>query len=213
MELLAEDVPDGCRILVHGVQAHAAHPGDGCNAVTALLEIIGALPLNDEAAQCVRALSACLPHGDWRGERCGIAQSDELSGELTISHDIFELDATHLSLRSDARVPLCADDANCREVYERTLGAAGFNVSGEMEPGHHTSADGEFVRALLECYEHYTGLRGECIATAAAPMCTTSPAAWPSARPCRASTPACTAQTSVYASPTRLPPARYSRWP
>lgn len=165
VELLAEDVPDGCRILVRGVQAHAAHPGDGCNAVTALLEIIGALPLNDEAAQCVRALSACLPHGDWRGERCGIAQSDELSGELTISHDIFELDATHLSLRSDARVPLCADDANCREVYERTLGAAGFDVSGEMEPGHHTSADGEFVRALLECYEHYTGLRGECIAT------------------------------------------------
>lgn len=165
VELFAEDVPGGCKIRVAGHQAHAAHPEDGNNAVTALLEVLSSLPLNGEAAESVRALNALLPHGDWRGESSGIAQSDELSGELTISHNIFELDETHLSLVSDARVPLCANDANCREVFERALGGAGFTVTGEMEPGHHTPADGDFVRSLLECYERYTGLPGECVST------------------------------------------------
>ena len=165
VELLAEDLPGGCRILVRGRQAHAASPWDGCNAVTALLEVLAALPLGGAAWESVRALARVLPHGDWRGKAAGIAQADGLSGELTISADIFELGGCSLRLDCDARVPLCADEANCRAVFERALGGAGFAVSGDMEPGHHTSAEGTFVRTLLASYERFTGLAGECRST------------------------------------------------
>ena len=165
VEFMAEDASGGCKILVRGVQAHAAHPGDGVNAVTALFEVIGALPLRGTAYEAVRGLARCFPHGDWRGVACGIAQSDGLSGELTNSPNIFELGEDGLSLTCDARVPLCASEANCRAPFERTLSGAGFGVSGEMAPGHHTPAGSVFVQSLLSSYERYTGEKGKCLST------------------------------------------------
>lgn len=165
VELFAEDVPGGCVLTVRGHQAHAAYPGEGNNAVTALWAVLSALPLEGAAAESVRELHRLLPHGDWRGEACGIAQGDSLSGELTASADIFTLSGGELRLECDCRVPLCADDGNCRRVFESRFSRAGFEVSGEMSPGHYTPGDGEFVKTLLACYERYTGLKGECVAT------------------------------------------------
>ena len=165
VELIASDTPAGCEILVRGKQTHAAYPQSGINAVTALLAVISELPLAGAAFEAVKELSRLFPHGDWLGEGCGIAQSDEISGELTISADIFELDETGLKLECDSRVPICADEANCREALERRGREAGFEVTGGMIAAHHTPGDGEFVQSLLKCYEHYTGLKGECVST------------------------------------------------
>lgn len=165
VELLASDVPGGCEILVRGKQTHAAYPQSGVNGITALLAVVGALPLSGAAWEAVRELGRLFPHGDWAGKACGIAQSDELSGELTISANLFTLDATGLKLECDSRVPVCANDANCREVLERAARSAGFEITGEMAGAHHTPGDGEFVQSLLQSYEHYTGLKGECIST------------------------------------------------
>lgn len=165
VELIASDTPAGCEILVRGKQTHAAYPQSGINAVTALLAVISELPLAGAAFEAVKELSRLFPHGDWLGEGCGIAQSDEISGELTISADIFELDETGLKLECDSRVPICADEANCREALERRAREAGFEVTGGMIAAHHTPGDGEFVQSLLKCYEHYTGLKGECVST------------------------------------------------
>ena len=165
VELIASDTPAGCEILVRGKQTHAAYPQSGINAVTALLAVISELPLAGAAFEAAKELSRLFPHGDWLGEGCGIAQSDEISGELTISADIFELDETGLKLECDSRVPICADEANCREALERRAREAGFEVTGGMIAAHHTPGDGEFVQSLLKCYEHYTGLKGECVST------------------------------------------------
>ena len=165
VELIASDTPAGCEILVRGKQTHAAYPQSGINAVTALLAVISELPLAGAAFEAAKELSRLFPHGDWLGEGCGIAQSDEISGELTISADIFELDETGLKLECDSRIPICADEANCREALERRAREAGFEVTGGMIAAHHTPGDGEFVQSLLKCYEHYTGLKGECVST------------------------------------------------
>ena len=164
--LSACDMKGGAELSVHGRQAHAASPWEGVNGITALLEVLSSLPLADcESTRAVRALAAAFPHGDWRGEACGIAQKDGLSGELTLSFDLLSLGACGLEARLDGRVPICADEGNCRAPFEAKLGGLGFTVEGGMAPAHHTPAEGEFVSTLLGCYEAYTGRKGECLAT------------------------------------------------
>lgn len=164
--LSACDMKGGAELSVHGRQAHAASPWEGVNGITALLEVLSNLPLADcESTRAVRALAAAFPHGDWRGEACGIAQKDGLSGELTLSFDLLSLGACGLEARLDGRVPICADEGNCRAPFEAKLGGLGFTVEGGMAPAHHTPAEGEFVSTLLACYEAYTGRKGECLAT------------------------------------------------
>lgn len=164
--LSARDVEGGAELTVHGHQAHAAMPWEGVNGNTALLGVLAALPLADcRSTEAVRSLAGALPHGDWRGETCGIAQKDELSGELTISLNLLSFDGELLEASLDGRVPICADDDNCRRTFEARLGALGFEVAGEMHSAHHTPAEGEFVSTLLDCYETYSGRKGECRST------------------------------------------------
>lgn len=154
------------RIAAKGVGSHAAFPQGGVNAITGLLTLIDRLPLAPGGArEAVRDLLALLPHGDWQGRALGIAQADEVSEELTLSFTLLEITSTGLEGRFDARVPICADRANCAAVAEAAFRARGFTLEGEMSPAHHTPADSPFVRTLLECYETYTGLAGECLCT------------------------------------------------
>jgi len=159
-------VPGGIEIGTHGKQAHAAAPWDGNNGITALLDILSALPLADCAStRAVKSLHALLPHGDWRGRALGIAQQDEVSGELTVAFSLLSLKDTGVEGRFDSRFPLCADAENCRDIVEKRFTENGFAVAGSMGTPHHTPADGEFVRTLLRCYESYTGKEGKCLST------------------------------------------------
>ena len=155
----------GLRILCHGTGAHASTPAEGCNAITALLALLAALPLADtESTAALRALHALFPHGDTEGRALGVAQADEISGPLTLAFSLLEAGPTGLSGQFDSRVPICADEANCRKIAEAAFARAGFAAQGEMEAPHHTPADGPFIQTLLSCYERYTGNKGECLA-------------------------------------------------
>ncbi len=164
--LSACDVKGGAELSVHGRQAHAATPWEGVNGNTALLSILASLPLADcDSTRAVRDLAARLPHGDWLGQACGIAQKDELSGELTFSLDLISLCGTGLEAQLDGRVPICANEENCKKPFETALSSLGFEVEGDMQSAHHTPAEGEFVSTLLACYESVTGRKGECLHT------------------------------------------------
>ncbi len=167
VDLLAEPVEGGVRLTVHGTQGHAASPWEANNALTALLSILSALPLAEDAPvnAAVRALSELFPHGSWGGQGLGIAQSDELCGELTASLDVVELGGSGFHGWLDCRVPTCATEANCRLPAVRALAESGIAAEGAMSRPHHTPGEGDFVRTLLRCYETYTGLRGECLST------------------------------------------------
>lgn len=162
--LKASDIPGGVLISVHGRQAHAAAPWNGVNGITALLEALAGLPLADCAStRAVRSLSALLPHRDFLGKALGIAQSDEISGELTLSFTLLAINETGLSGQFDSRVPICANAENCSRVAEERFAGAGFAIADNaMAKAHHTPADGEFVQTLLRCYETYSGRKGEC---------------------------------------------------
>ncbi|HPE15365.1 MAG TPA: Sapep family Mn(2+)-dependent dipeptidase [Oscillospiraceae bacterium] len=156
--------------LVHiackGKAGHAASPEDACNALTALLHLVVSLPLADcSQTRAMKALYRLLPHGDSAGRALGIAQRDELSGALTLAFSLLTVTESDLTGRFDARVPICATYENCAKVAEKAFGKAGFGITGSMAAPHHTPAESPFVRTLLQIYEDYTGLKGECLST------------------------------------------------
>lgn len=155
----------GCvEISVSGQDAHASTPELGNNGITALIAILCALPLADcESTKAIKSLDKLMPHGDTAGKALGIAMEDEISGALTLAFSLLTLNDTGMEGRFDSRVPICANEDNCRIAAEKSFAEEGFEVEGSMLPPHHTSADTPFVQTLLKRYEQFTGLKGECL--------------------------------------------------
>ena len=156
---------DDLHILCKGKGAHASTPEEGVNAITGLIHLLCALPLAKVGSTAaLHALNALFPHGDSAGKALGIAQADEMSGPLTLAFSLLELNDTGLSGQFDSRVPVCADEDNCKAVAEAAFAKFGFAAEGGMQAPHYTPADTPLVTTLLKCYEQYSGRKGECLA-------------------------------------------------
>ncbi|MEG1999843.1 MAG: Sapep family Mn(2+)-dependent dipeptidase [Evtepia sp.] len=154
---------DSVQINCSGQNAHASTPECGNNALTALLALLAKLPLADcDRSQSIRAIHALFPHGDHHGHAAGIAQSDEISGHLTLALTMLYLNDQGLSGRFDCRTPLCATTETCVTPLLTAFNRHGFSVNGILDPAHHTPSDSPFVQTLLRVYEQYTGLPGTC---------------------------------------------------
>ena len=161
----AEQTETGVAIRAAGVQAHAAHPQGGRNAITAMLELLSSLPLaQDAAADAVRALHRLFPYGDNGGSALGIAMEDAVSGPTTLVLSMLNLDETGFTGCFDCRASLCATRENTQAQVERLFAAKGWECSGDLAPGHAVDENSGFIRTLLESYEAYTGRQGRCLA-------------------------------------------------
>ena len=152
----------GCHIHCAGKNAHAASPDDGVNAIAALLEVLGRLPLADcGSTQAVQALHGLFPYGDNRGKALGIAQADAESGELTLNLALITLTDTGFTAKFDVRFPLCANEKNCKGACEASFARHGISVTADpdMTTVHCVPADSELVQTLLGCYSAYTGVK------------------------------------------------------
>ncbi len=156
---------DDLHILCKGKGAHASTPEEGVNAITGLIHLLCALPLAKAGSTAaLHALNALFPHGDSAGKALGIAQADQMSGPLTLAFSLLELNDTGLSGQFDSRVPVCANEDNCKAVAEAAFAKFGFAAEGGMQAPHYTPADTPLVTTLLKCYEQYSGRKGECLA-------------------------------------------------
>lgn len=154
------------RITAAGKGGHAASPQRANNALTALLSLLAALPIAEsDSFSAIQQLSRLFPHGDYLGQALGIDQSDEISGPLTLSFNIFEQTLEGFRGRFDSRTPLCATRENCMDVVDSRFAALGIQVENKIIPPHHTPCDSPFVQTLLAAYEQYTGLNGFCEST------------------------------------------------
>jgi succinyl-diaminopimelate desuccinylase len=115
----------------------------------------------------LKALQSIFPHGDYYGQAAGVAMEDEVSGKLTICLNIVEYSPTALRGLFNSRCPLIANDENMRQVLIRKSAQNGlaFDESAQMRTGHHVPGDSVFVKTLLDCYETYSGRKGECLST------------------------------------------------
>ena len=153
-------------IEAEGSSAHASTPEKGRNALTALLELIAAMPLPDCAqTRAVRALSELYPYGETDGKSCSVDCCDEVSGGLTLVLSMLELSQNGFTAKNDIRFPVSANGSKIAEKMTDTLSAHGFSAEVLMldEP-HHTDGNSPFVQTLLRVYENVTGNRGECLA-------------------------------------------------
>ena len=148
-----------------GESAHASTPKEGNNALTGLLVYVTRLPLADcQQMTMVNHLLELIPHGDTEGKALGIAMSDELSGELTLAFSLLEVTQSGLNGTFDSRCPICATTENVLEVVRKNMADKGFTLHNDsMRPPHHVDGNSEFVKTLLNAYESYTGLKGECV--------------------------------------------------
>ena len=153
-------------IMCKGVGGHAASPEAANNALTALMDLIGRLPLAEsEAHSRLKAVAALFPHGDWDGKTLGIDMEDEVSGRLTISFTIFHYSTTALKAEADCRSPICATKENLVDQTTKAAAALGLTNEGQhLRAPHYVPGDSHFVQTLLSCYEDWTGNKGECIA-------------------------------------------------
>ena len=144
-----------------GTGAHAAHPSDGNNAITASLYLLSTMFLApSKQFNLVCGLSELLPHGDYLGKGLGIAMEDEISGELTMSPDIIHITPTSIRCEFDSRCPICATEQNVK--YAAMVSCAGKGLSlknNPLRPPHHVPADSPFIQTLLAAYEKYTGIK------------------------------------------------------
>lgn len=155
-----EHVPAGLEITAQGQQGHASTPERANNALTALLELLCVLPLDQTLlVEQLNMLHNTFPHGDWKGEAAGVAVSDQASGNLTISLNLLQFDGQVLSFEWDSRVPVCAQPEKL-DVLPATLAEKGFDMWKEHTEPHCVPEDTPFVQTLLKCYETYTGLPG-----------------------------------------------------
>ena len=156
---------DYLRVDVKGVGAHAAGPQAGVNAVTALLKLIAALPLAESQGFArLKAVEALFPHGDFLGKTAGVAMKDDLSGETTLSFDIFHYTTTGLKGEFDCRACILANDGNLRDVIRDRLAQGGITLAPcSVFAAHHVPAESPFIQTLLSCYEKFTGKKGHCV--------------------------------------------------
>ena len=154
------------RIMASGKSNHVCRPWNGCNAQTALLSLLAALPLADiPSSEAIRALNECFPHGDHYGEAIfPEKREDELTGPLSVSFSVLSLTEEGFTAQCDCRCPLCCTQENTAEPMLAKLRQSGFTLCGmeKLTPGHHTPADSPLCTALNRVYEEYTGLPGAC---------------------------------------------------
>lgn len=153
-------------IKAKGAGAHASTPENGNNALTGMLQLLTSMPfVSSEGFKKLCAVSKLFPHGDFKGEACGVKMRDDLSGELTITLNIFKYTTSELSGIFDCRAPLCATNENVRDVLRDNMAKDNIILSSDdMFPAHHVDENSEFIQTLLKCYEEYSGQKGECIA-------------------------------------------------
>lgn len=165
LRLEASSEAGGVRLTVAGRPAHASTPDKGCNALTGLLRLLCALPLDPcPGRDRLRALARLFPHGETDGGSAGVRCRDDESGALTLSLDVLDVTETGLHAELDCRFPLCAERDALGGALVAACAAGGLAFSYAGVPPHRVDGDSAFVQTLLRVYEDWTGDPGRCLA-------------------------------------------------
>ncbi len=124
---LKEKGQDEIEIICQGIGGHASTPHLCNNALTAMVQLLAKLPLADSRGHnFIQNLARLFPHGDTCGKEAGIFMEDDISGQITVSLNLFEFEREKLFAAFDSRVPICANEENLKPVKVKAE-QAGFS--------------------------------------------------------------------------------------
>lgn len=149
----------GYKLTVHGVSGHAASPEASVNPITALLQLLSGCTDCEE----IKSLCSLFPHGAHHGQGLHLDLADDVSGELTLSLTLLDYDGHSLSASFDSRVPICASRQKM-QAARNAISAAGFSYDEHFVAPHAVPDNTPFINTLLDCYESFSGRKGQCLA-------------------------------------------------
>lgn len=152
-------------IFIKGKSAHGASPASGINGGTHLANFLNSYEFEGDAKTYLQTI-ATLIHDDTKGQKLGVAITDDVMGELSLNAGVFDfnsdvVEATNYVLLN-MRYPKGTDETKIGKKLSETLANTDFTV--EVQPGgkgpHYVPEDDELVQTLLAVYEEHTGLKG-----------------------------------------------------
>lgn len=151
---------DKLTLEARGVAGHAMAPDKGENAALKMLMLLNGLLDRKSSAlhSAVKYLGAPNP-----ADLLGIAEQDEVSGNLTVNTGIVHYTASEtVTITLDLRLPVCADHEKVIAQIGRCFSDACVSVD-RWSPNLYVPADGKLVTALLDAYHETTGGKKECL--------------------------------------------------
>ncbi len=161
-------------ITVKGVSAHSSMPWQGVNANNLLLNFLRQLPLAPaEGEAYIYALADLFAEG-YRGENLGIACSDDIFGELTLSLGILQVDGKGGSAFVDLRYPNLNERKELWQNIATACDERSLNITQlQDKPGLYVPKDSEMIQCLLRAYRETTGRDEEPITIGGGTYCRT----------------------------------------
>lgn len=143
---------------VVGKAAHGSKPQIGVNAATYLAEFLNTLDFGGDAKGFVNLIDKYL-HLDPYGEKLGVAQDDEVMGNLTSNPGVFRFEEDESGVITVNMRYATGDDDMLTGQIQDTL--VGEDVKIHVKPGkvpHYVPGDDPLVKTLLDVYGRQTGL-------------------------------------------------------
>ena len=117
--------PDGCRIIAHGIAAHAAYPEGSRSAQVILCQaLLKVLDPDDPAYRF--AMATCKLFEDYYGKGIGVPLQDDPSGKLTHVGGMVLFKDGFAEQDINIRYPVTADRESMKSTIENTLAKVGF---------------------------------------------------------------------------------------
>lgn len=150
---------------VKGVSAHGMEPNNGRNAGLFLVDYLTQLELDPNAVTYMKWLHQYVV-GDSRGNKLGIAYSDEITGPLTVNVGVLrysrEEGVGHVDL--NVRYPVTQIFEEIHETLQSLTRDPNIDlqVLDHSKP-HHVEKDHPLIKTLQAVYEKQTGDKAELL--------------------------------------------------
>lgn len=151
-----EVIPEGLKVTAQGIQAHAASPEKGENAIGRLLAALAEMPFADDLQQALAFLGKKIGL-EVHGESLGICLEDTASGKLSFNMGVIQGDAGKLTLKINYRYPVTKSYEECALKLDDQFAAAGFQkVSEAHKKALYVDPKTDYIQTLLRVYGELT---------------------------------------------------------
>lgn len=139
-----------------GIQAHAAHPELGKNAISSMVMLLNEMFNRFDVEDRLLRLLANNIRNETNGESLGIKHDNEELGDLTLNLARLELKDGKIKAGMNLRIPGDVDLEEIKDKIEKAFDGLEVKFAGEKE-ALYIPKDNELVQKLCKIYNEYTG--------------------------------------------------------